>query len=210
MTSSGNRQQWVLRESDDGLSLEPIRTRALGSESFTWAHLLYGKLALVKVLVVYFPSRTDSLEDESCKEILRAFGENTGEATSVNFWDPTDPEFSHALALFGLKAPPAIVLASGLKLEGVTATGPIDTPLYTLTITDRNALRDRDEVSESINAAHEVLMRCNPSEIAGYIQRRELGSLLEKIGSIGARVRDQLLKLKPSFGLPGGFSISLG
>src|SRR5437764_10134332 len=110
---------WQVEETPDGLRLARPARRALGSEHFTWADLLYQKLAPVQVYVVYFPSRFNLNIDTTVMKALRTFGENTGSGTSVNFWNSKDPEFSKALELFHLQSPPALVLATGLRVQGI-------------------------------------------------------------------------------------------
>ena len=51
--------RWKIEKTPDGLRLLPTTHRTLGSQSYTWANLLYEKLALVRVYVIYFPSRFD-------------------------------------------------------------------------------------------------------------------------------------------------------
>src|SRR5207248_2924361 len=129
--------EWETEATPDGLRLRKrAGRRALDSTGLTWAHLLYRDLAKVEAFVLYFPSRFDQALDEACKQALRSFGENTGEATSVNFWDPRDEHFSDALALFDLKQPPALVLASGLRLPSMRPRGPEQTPLWAISFTD--------------------------------------------------------------------------
>src|SRR4051794_18713606 len=106
---------WRLEEGSEGLRLAPVVQRTLGSEEFTWADLLYRRLSTVQVFVLCFPSRFDLLSDAVAKTSLQAFGQRTGPGTSINFWDPTDPEFSRALAIFDVTAPPATVLVGGSK-----------------------------------------------------------------------------------------------
>src|SRR5437870_2777765 len=104
--------RWRVMDTPEGLRL--TRLRALGSENANWAQLLVGRLTGVDVFVLYFPSRFNLELDSQCMQSLRVFGDNTPTVTSVNFWNPKDEGFSKALALFGLKAPPVVVLLSGL------------------------------------------------------------------------------------------------
>lgn len=53
-------------------------------------------------------------------------------------------------------------------------------------------------------------MRCDSKEISGYIRQRKIKALLGAIGRGAGTVRDELIKLHPKFGLPGGFSVELG
>lgn len=197
-----------LRETDDGLRLEP--NRSFGVESFTWAHLLYGRLEEVKIYVLYFPSRFDRPEDETVTALLRTFGDRTAADTSVNFWDTGDPRLPDALELFRVKAPPALVLVSGLELESVEDRGPDASDVYAVTVTDTRTLRDADRVVEAVNTAHTILARCDAAEIAAYVRGQKRQSLLDAIGRLGGQIRDQILAFKPTFGLPGGFTIGVG
>ena len=45
---------WQVEETPEGLKLARPTRRTFGSERFTWADLLYRKLALVQVYVIYF------------------------------------------------------------------------------------------------------------------------------------------------------------
>jgi hypothetical protein len=130
----------------------------------------------------------------------------------VDFWDPRDDHFSEALELFGLETPPVLVLATGLRVqrrEGGGATTAFDS-LYCISFNDQQLLADRGQMADAVNVAHEILLRCDPAEIAGYIRARKVKSLLQLIERLSAALRDQLIKLNPTFGLPGGFSIGLG
>jgi len=201
--------RWRLRRTDGGLCLG--RLRAFGSEQFTWADLLSVPLASAQVYLLYFPSRFDLPVDTAATEALRHFGAATSERTSVDFWDPRDEHFGEALALFGLQVPPALVLATGL--EAVTQAADAGEPsrhLYCISFSDQAVLADREQMAAAVNAAHEVLMRCDRKEIAGYIRTRKAKSLLHAIGLVSAALRDQLVKLRPTFGLPGGISVGLG
>jgi hypothetical protein len=201
---------WRLEEGSDGLRLAPVVRRALGSEEFTWADLLYLRLSAVYVFVLYFPSRFDLPADAIAKTALQAFGQRTGPGTSINFWDSTDPEFSKALGIFDVKAPPALVLAGTSKADR-TATSPIDpADLYAISITAPEILGDAGHLALAVNNAHEVLMRGNPKEITRYLRQQAASSLLVYIGTIAGGLRDELLKCKPKFGLPGGISLQLG
>lgn len=199
---------WQLEEGPRGLRLKPVVRRAFGSEDMTWADLLQLRLRSVRVLVLYFPSRWDLEADAHAQESLRAFGKLTGTSTSVNFWDGTDPQFEQALALFDVTMPPALVVASG---SGSHDDVPVDkNHLYSIVITDAAVLSSRDKLAAAVNTAHEVLMRGNQAEIAGYLRARSAGQVLSAVGAIAGELRDALLKLKPKLGLPGGVSIQLG
>jgi hypothetical protein len=201
---------WKLIESATGLRMEPAALRAMGDEQFTWAHLLYGKLGNVRVGIFYFPSRFNTAADNAVIEALRSFGQNTGTATSVNIWDTTDPAFDHALELFDLKTVPAVVLATGLLVDGIQPRGPDKTPLYSVVLNDAALLSNAARFQAAVNGAHEVLTCSNPKEIAGYIRSRKAASILDAIGKVAAHVRDEILKWKPKFGLPGGVSVQVG
>jgi|SRR5215469_6197803 len=202
--------QWKLVESTEGLRIEASEVRAMGEEGFTWAHLLYGKLGSVEVGLFYFPSRFDSAVDQSIIEELRTFGGNTGASISVNIWDPKDPQLQQALALLGLKTVPAVVLASGLKIAGMEPRGPAKTPLYSIVFDDSALLSDTKQFQTAVNAATDVLSRSNPKEITGYIRMQKAKDILGAIGKIAAAVRDEILRWKPKFGIPGGASVQVG
>ena len=127
-------QGWKLVERADGLRMEEESLRKFGDPEFTLAHLLYGRLGRVTVAIFYFPSRFDTNVDKSMIDNLHHFGDNTSTTTSVNIWDPKDPEFDRVLQLFGLKTVPAVVLATGLQVT--KPRGPVQTPLYTITFSE--------------------------------------------------------------------------
>jgi hypothetical protein len=198
--------RWLLGgSSDQGLRLtEAPPKRGFGEDTFTWADLLYFRLAEVRLYVLYFPSRFGLPLDATCMDLLRTFGENTPISTSVNFWDPRDEHFTEALGLFRLSAPPALVLATGLQ---TSRDGLIDdSALYCITFTDKGVLDDPGRFADAVNLAHEVLTKGKPKEIAGFIRGRNRQGLLGALGAVG----DRLVKLQPKLGLPGGFSIGLG
>jgi hypothetical protein len=201
---------WQVEETPDGLKLARPTRRTFGSERFTWADLLYRKLASVQVYVIYFPSRFNLDLDTTVMQALRTFGENTGPGTSVNFWDPKDPEFNKALELFNLQSPPVLVLATGLKVQGIEPFGPDKANLYTITITNHEVLSNQEQLAAAVNTSHDILVRGNAKEITSYIRRNALQSLLEVIARVAGGVRDEILKFKPKFTLPGGFSIQVG
>jgi hypothetical protein len=203
-------KSYQLLKTDNGLRLQPAQLRAMGDEHFTWAHLLYGNLGNVKVGIYYFPSRFDTETDSYVMKTLQAFGKNSGHATSVNFWDTTDPEFELSLELFSIKTLPAIVLATGLKVEGLEPRGPEKTPLYSIILDRPAVLSDLENLQSAINSAHEILVRSDPKEIASYIKKQTASSILSVIGAIAVRLRDEILKWKPKFGLPGGVSVQVG
>ena len=123
-------EKWTVEETNGELRLAPLR--GLGSDRFTWAHLLYGRLDLVQVYIVYFPSRFDLTADKTVIDTLRTFGTNTGPSTSVNVWDTRDPNFGTALDLFDIKSPPALVLATDYSSKRSTLSAqikPTSTPL---------------------------------------------------------------------------------
>jgi hypothetical protein len=200
-----------MRRTDTGL-LWLGRLRAFGSETFTWADLLQGRLSEVRVFALYFPSRFNLPVDAAASESLRLFGDATSELTSVDFWDPQDKEFSEALGLFGLRNPPALVLVSGLQTQAPDAldAATLSDSLYCISFSDSAVLADRERMASAVNIAHEILMRCDSREIASYIHGRKIRALLAAIGRGAGAVRDQLIQLHPKFGLPGGLSVELG
>jgi hypothetical protein len=199
---------WRIQEGPAGLRLASVTRRQFGSKEMTWADLLELRLRPVRVYVLYFPSRFDLDFDEQVKEALRSFGSLTSTDTSVSFWDSTDPEYEHGMALFGLKTPPALVFATGLS---DVRQSPLDSAnVYSILITDDVVLRDRALLAAAANTAHEVLVRGDRAEIVRYLRARAAGGVLAAIGGLAGDLRDSLLKLKPKLGLPGGFSIQLG
>jgi hypothetical protein len=186
----------------------PVVRRQLASEELTWADLLRFKLSRVAVYALYFPSRFDLPVDVAARGALEVFGKQTGGSTSVNFWDATDPEFSRALKFFDLEAPPAVVLATGLKPKAERPPDRAD--VYAIAISDPAVLGDREQLARAVNSAHEVLVRGDPKEITGYLRQRAAGSLLTAIARIAGRLRDEVLRFKPKFQLPGGVSIQVG
>jgi hypothetical protein len=199
---------WKVEQTADGLRCVPVTLRRLGSEELTWANLLYVQLAASTVFVLYFPSRFDLDVDAQAREALTTFGRATGEATRVNFWDATDPEFSRALGLFDVIAPPALVLARGLKLRGKRMLDPAH--LYAIAITDADVLSKRERLAAAVNTAHEVLARGDAAEISAYVRKQSVTSLLQTLSHIGETLVDGLVRLKPKVTLPGGPSIQLG
>lgn len=200
----------VIQETPSGLRLVSVPMRTFGTEEFTWADLLYTALAPVRVYTLYFPSRFDTDLDATVMESLRTFGTNTPKTTSVNFWDATDPEFSQALDVFDIESPPALVFVSGLRLAGMRHQGPREAPLYAIAITRRELLGDRERFSDVVNTSHEIVARGNPRELTAHLRRRQLDAVLDAIGELGGTLRDQILKLRPKFLLPGGVSVELG
>jgi hypothetical protein len=201
---------WKLVDNGGSLRMEPAQLRAMGDQQFTWARLLYGKLGNVKIGIFYFPSRFDSPVDTAVMEALRAFGRNTGPSTSVNIWDTTDPEFERALGLFDLKTVPAVVLATGLQVDGMERREPDHTPLYAIILADAAILSEPAHLQAAINSAYEVLVRSDPKEITAYIRAQTPNAILAAIGKGAAHVRDEILKWKPKFELPGGVSVQVG
>lgn len=202
--------EWTIEETQSGLKLSPLTLRKLGSKKFTWAHLMYGKLGTVKVYVTYFPSRFNLDLDAVVMDNLRTFGKNTGPGTSVNFWDPTDPEFSKALTFFNLKYPPALTFTTGLQINGIKPYGPDKTNMYTIVITDQDVLRDNKRLTTATNSIHEVLVRGDPEEITSFLHKQSVNSLLTVIAKIAVSIRNEFLKFKPKFLLPDGTSIQVG
>jgi hypothetical protein len=203
-------ENWKLVDTDQGLRMESAPIRARGEEQFTWAHLLYGKLGVLELGVFYFPSRFDTDSDKIVIDALHAFGSNTPSSTSVNIWDTKDPEFERALGLFDLKTVPALVLATGLEVKDMLPRGPANTPLYSIILSDPTTLSNQAHLQAALNAAHDVLLRSNPKEITGYIRAQKAEGILAAIGKIASKVRDEILKWKPKFGLPGGVSVQIG
>ncbi len=201
-------EKWTVEETNGELRLAPLR--GLGSDRFTWAHLLYGRLGQVQVYVIYFPSRFNLAVDKTVIDTLRTFGTNTGPSTSVNVWDTRDPNFGKALELFDLKSPPALVLATGLQLKDIDPLGPDKANIYTLTITNMDVLNSPDKLPQSINIAHDILVRGNPKEIISHLRANALHSLLQMIARVARVASDEIVKLKPRFQLPDGSSIQLG
>jgi hypothetical protein len=210
VTTSSPAQRWRLRRTETGLRLGQVR--AFGTERFTWADLLRVPLAAVRVYVLYFPSRFDLPVDAAATESLRNFGPATSELTNVDFWDPQDVHFSAALDLFGLRTPPALVLIAGLQTQvaDVPGAGTPSDSLYCIRFTDVAVLSDRQRMAAAVNVAHEILMRCDSREIVRYIRGQKIKALLAVIGHRAGAVRDELIKLHPTFGLPGGISVGLG
>ena len=209
MTVPGQATRWRLRRSESGLRLGQVR--GFGSEAFTWADLLRVPLAGACVYALYFPSRFDLPVDAAATESLRLFGGATSNRTSVDFWDPQDEHFSEALKLFGLKSPPALVLATGLQAVA-EAPGAVARPdmLYCISFADQAVLADREQMAAAVNVAHEVLMQCDSKEIVRHIRARKIKALLAAVARGAGMVRDEVVKLHPTFGLPGGFSVGLG
>jgi hypothetical protein len=210
VTVPGSGTRWRLRPTETGLRLGMVR--AFGTERFTWADLLKARLSSARVYALYFPSRFGLPVDAAAEESLRIFGAATSSRTSIDFWDPQDEHFSDALELFGLRKPPALVLATGLagRLEEVPADGWPPDSLYCISFSDPTVLADREQLATAVNIAHEILIRCDSKEIASYVRQRKIKALLGAIGRGAGTVRDELVKLHPKFGLPGGFSIELG
>jgi hypothetical protein len=200
-------QKWRVRRGPAGLRLDPLRS--FGSEQFTWVDLLGTPLPVSQVYVLYFPSRFELPVDNEVREALRIFGTNTADSTSVEFWDPRDRHFQEALAMFDLQAPPALVLAAGLPPADPGAARDRDS-MYSISFTDTGVLSDRALTAVAVNFAHEILSRCDRREIATYLRNRRMKELLLRVGEAAGLVRDQILKLRPKFGLPGGASLQLG
>ncbi len=209
-----------VEHSPDGLRLVTAGTRrALGDPDLTWAELLSQQLSNVLVYALYFPSRFDLPVDATVTEALATFGRHTGPGTSVNRWDPTDPHFSQALALFDLEAPPALVLTRGhigSPVEGVDEQDAAERQRadgdqrYLIALTDQTVLGNRDQLVAAINVSHEVLMRADPAEMTHYLRERQAHQILTLIGKVGSGLQAIIVKFKPTFMLPGGFSIQLG
>jgi hypothetical protein len=82
--------------------------------------------------------------------------------------------------------------------------------LYCISFTDAAVLSDRQRMAAAVNIAHEILMRCDNREIARYIRGQKIKALLAAIGHGAGAMRDELIKLHPTFGLPGGLSVGVG
>lgn len=201
---------WKVVETPEGLRLSSTSQRAFGSQSFTWANLLYGKLVPVQIYVIYFPSRFNLEIDTIVMSALRNFAANTGSNTSVNFWDTKDPAFSKALELFHLQSLPALVLATGLKVEGIEPYGPDKANLYTITISDQGVLSNQQRLAAAVNTAHDILVHGDPKEITSYLRKNAIQALLAIFARIAREVRDEVLLFKPKLTLPDGTSIQVG
>ena len=55
----GAPEAWRLQDTPDGLRLNRVVRRALGSAALTWGDLLASRLSQVQVYALYFPSRFD-------------------------------------------------------------------------------------------------------------------------------------------------------
>jgi hypothetical protein len=198
----------ALQETTQGLRLVSVEMRSAGSSSLTWAELLAARLSTVRVFVLYFPSRFDLGVDTTVRAALEAFGRQTSDQTSVSSWDPTDAYLDQALRLFDVAAPPALVLATGLKKRGKQILKL--SSLYAISITEPRVLGDRERLAATVNSAHEVLMRGDADAIARYLRKRDCESLLASVASVGHFLVEQVATLKPKFQLPGGLSLQLG
>jgi hypothetical protein len=199
---------WAVQQTPRGLRLAAVEMRAAGSSALTWAELLAARLSTVRVYVLYFPSRFDLSVDSTVRAALDVFGRQTSDQTSVSSWDPTDPYMDQALRLFDVAAPPALVLATGLKKRGKQIQKR--SSLYAITITQSRILGDRERLAAVVNSAHEVLMRGDPDAITSYLRKRDRESLLASVASVGHFLVEQITTLKPKFQLPGGVSLQLG
>jgi hypothetical protein len=203
MSSETDGRQWRLRRAAGLVRLE--RLRAFGSAGLTWADLFTAELAETDLFVLYFPSRFELPIDEAITETLEIFAANTPSRTSVNFWDPRDRNFETAIGLFGVRTPPALVLATGLRAADRDAPS-----LYSISFEDPAVLTDRERTAGAVNLAHGILTRCDRHEIALYIRARKAKGILRLLGQRAGNVRDEMLKLNPKVGLPGGLSLELG
>lgn len=201
--------RWTVTTTSAGLRLRPIVFRGLESRAQTWADLFSKQLDGVRAFVLYFPSRADTEADKVATEALTAFGTHTGAATSVNFWDPTDDEFSRALGLFNIDAPPALVFVPGKLLVAAASTDGA-AHLYSIAITDESILRDRDKLVRAANTAHEVVIRGDPGEISAYVRERKAAAWVAGVARVSASVIEEFAKLKPRLSLPGGIGFQLG
>jgi hypothetical protein len=205
---------WDIEQRDSIMRLRPrslpSTQRAMGSERFTWADLLYEQLRPVQVFVLYFPSRFDRGVDAQVRGTLEVFGRETPPSTSVNFWDTTDPDYSSALAFFHLPSPPALVLATGQVVARGRRPARDVEHLYSIALTDPQLLGDKERLVAAINRVHEVLIRADRGEITRYLVAQDAEHLLALLGRLGSGLVDVLVKLKPKLALPGGSSIQLG
>lgn len=201
---------WKVQNTSNGLRIIESSRRQLGSDHFTWAHLLYGQLGQVQVYTLYFPSLVHLPVDQTVIAALRDLGIKTGGDTSVNLWDTTDPQLSKALEFFDLKSPPALVFASGLAVKGIEPYGPDKANLYAITLTKPEVLSNRVLLASAMNRIHTILMSGDPKEITTYIRQQKLSSLLSVIAKIANVITDEIVKLQPKFQLPDGSSIQLG
>jgi len=199
---------WAVHQTPHGLRLAEVELRAAGSSSLTWAELLGTRLCTVRVYVLYFASRFDLTVDTTVRAALEAFGRQTSDLTSVSSWDPADPHLDQALRLFDLAAPPALVLATGLKKRRKQILK--QSSLYAITITEPRVLGDRERLAAVVNSAHEVLMRGDADAITSYLRKRDCEALLASLASVERFLVQQIATLKPKFQLPGGLSIQLG
>jgi hypothetical protein len=201
---------WKVQQTPNGLRLLEGSRRQLGSDHFTWAHLLYGQLGQIHVYALYFPSLVPLPADQTVIAALHDFGTRTGKDTSVNLWDTTDPQFSKALEFFDLKAPPALVFVSGLEVDGIEPYGPDKANLYSIVLTRSEVLSSRELLASAINRIHTILVRSDPKEISAYLRQQKLSSLLSAIAKVANVVANEIIKLRPKFQLPDGSSIQLG
>jgi hypothetical protein len=199
---------WAVQSTSTGLRLVSVSVRAVGSTALTWASLLNTRLSNVRVYVVYFPSRFDLDVDANAAAALNTFARQTSDQTSVNTWDPTDPNMDEALALFDITRSPALVLATGLKKHGKQLRNL--TSLYAVTITDPAVLADHEKLARVVNSAHEVLMCGDADAIARYLRTRDRESILASVASFGHYLIEQAATLHPKLQLPGGVSLQLG
>lgn len=184
--------------------------RSFGSRELTWSQLLFPRLRDVHVFVLFFASRFDTKLDHVVREMLRTFGEQTPPNTSVNFWDPRDPQFDAALRLFDKGTAPAVVLVTDLALEGVEPAGPDYSHFYSIVLTKSAVLENRERLAEAVGHAHTVLLHGDPKEIVGFIRSQRRRELIAAVGSALGSFGSALLLLHPRFGLPGGMSVEIG
>jgi len=201
---------WRVKDGPTGLRLGSVTDLGFESERLSWAELLLLRLRHVQVFVLYFPSRFDLECDTLVEDALRTFGKNTGAATSVNFWDTTDPELTRVLGLFELKVPPALVLARGLEAANKRKAPLNPSDIYCISITDSHVLCDRAQLAAAVNAAHEVVSHGDPKEITGFVRARAAGDFLAAVGRLSRSAAELLLKHGVTVGAPGGFSFRVG
>ncbi len=82
--------------------------------------------------------------------------------------------------------------------------------LYCISFADSAVPSERASLAAAVNIAHEVLVRCDKAEIAGYIRGQKIKALLAAIGRGAGAVRDEIVRLHPEFSLPAAFPSNRG
>lgn len=196
--------EWTLVKTESGICMKESKRRSNGSKKFTWANLIYKKLASVEVFIIYFPSRFELEVDDTVKKIITKFGENTGATTSVNIWDVKDPKFSKALLMFNLKTPPALVIASGLKAHNSEPYGPDRANIYSIAIDDTNLLGNPEKLMPTLSYFHEVIAKGNSKEISACIRKKSVDSFLVHARSIVGGFKNAVSGISIKMQLPDG------